>query len=347
MEVGVEDTVTFGRRGVTSAALPDVSSKAPMRPPLRPGVNNPALVFLDRVFLWIPNENAPGFPAIGMALIRQTVLPFFLMLTPIVLLALINPSQFAQLRHTDSSWMLSGIMALVFGSVSLVQELSRYSFVRRADNPFRAILIFDTVTITFILLLFHNHIYTMAWMIALEVGASAAIYYVAQQRKDIIFVVSAVIISHASINIFAPQFFKMPATFEANTASSAMPITTSQAGQPSALEDGVSSSETPAVADLPSWAKVYPGAAIVENKFEPMFAGSKRWTIEYNASASPEEVDQFYQTTARAERFSSLSSLAGVRVFRQQDTGDSYFYKPDQTSPKTVHVTFIVTSMPR
>jgi hypothetical protein len=166
----------------------------------------PILVFLDRVFLWLPNDSEPGFWAVCLVLLRQAILPWVVMLTPVVGVALAKPGLFDRLRQRPiPGWAGLAFAALIFGSIALIEELSRYAFVRRAEQPRRAIIIFTAALVAGELLIFHDRLYTIAWISAAEILASVALYAALQRRLRPLIIVPAIIVVHTAIYVIAPQ----------------------------------------------------------------------------------------------------------------------------------------------
>src|SRR5215472_17215409 len=105
---------------------------------------NPLLKFLDATFLWLPDDKSPGFAAVGLFLVCQVTLPFILVLAPCVPLVLLARGNLAQVLNPASmpGWVGIALVTLLFGGVATVQELSRYAFVRHAERPLRALILF-------------------------------------------------------------------------------------------------------------------------------------------------------------------------------------------------------------
>lgn len=181
------------------------------RPEASPRGRIPILGFLDRVFLWLPNETKPGVWAVGLVLLRQATLPWIVMLTPAVALALASPGLLDRVRQNRMpGWSGMAAAILAFGSIALVEGLSRYAFVRRASQRGRAIVIFTAVIVAAELLISHGRLYTMVWMTASEVLASVALYESLRRRLAPGVIVPAIIAAQTAIYVVAPQFFMLP-----------------------------------------------------------------------------------------------------------------------------------------
>ena len=173
----------FGRRPLAGAPLIAAPPKPPAAAP-----SNPIVKFFDRVFLWLPNEQSPGFlcglPVSGAPDPAADCLAAG---ASYVVLALFAPANFNPLQHSSTSpnWYVVLIVPFALACIALVQELSRYAFVRRANNPVRAVSIFTAVVIASLLIVYHDSLYTCAWTIAAQLAASAAIIYALRYRPYI------------------------------------------------------------------------------------------------------------------------------------------------------------------
>jgi hypothetical protein len=281
-----------------------MSSTTPVGLPPRVGPANPLLKFLDRLFLWLPNDHAPGFPAVCLFLLRQFTLAPILMVGPLVVGMLVSPraNLVGDVGKTPG-WVMAAFIAVC---MALVQELGRYSFVRHAERPLRSLAVFTAVTLTIVLLMYHDRLYTVTWAAMAQLAASAAIFYGLQYRKYIAALIAAIIIGHTAVYAIAPQFFRPAAQ-----AASDRPVS--------------SSPNAPDVGDMQSWAKLYPGAVITESKSET-FLGLISWKVTYRVQASPDQIETFYETIANQRGFTDTQSLAGLHMFRQESTHDDFSY---------------------
>jgi hypothetical protein len=290
-----------------------MTATAPRRPAETPSRNepaNPVAEFLDRVFLWLPNDSAPGIPAVGLYLLRQVTLPFVLMLAPFVILALLAPPKFNFLSLTSSNTAFTwSIVAFAFGCMALVQELGRYAFVRRAELPVRAAAIFNAVTVTVILIFYHDHLYTCIWMIAAQLAASAAIVYALRYRPYIVAVVAALVVAQTAVNVTAPRFFRPPPT----------------AADSAPAQPAVVSTDVPPEGNMQAWAKLYPGAVLTKNETQTLM-GLTDWRVQYSVQASPDQIDAFYEGLASTEGFNDKQTLLGYHRFTQDSTNNDFSY---------------------
>ena len=281
----------------------------PAETPSRNEPANPVLRFLDRVFLWLPNDSAPGIPAIGLYLLRQVTLPFALMLAPFAILALVTPKFDLLSLMASNSGLTWSIVAFAFGCMALVQELGRYAFVRRAAAPMRAAAIFTAVTVAVALLFYHDQLYTSGWMIAAQLAASTAIVYALRYRPYIFAVIAALIVGQTAVNVTAPRLFRPPPT----AADSASP------------QPAVVSTDVPSEGDMQAWAKLYPGAVMTKTETQKLM-GLTSWRVQYRVQASPDQIDAFYDGLANTEGFSNKQTLLGYHRFTQDSTNNDFSY---------------------
>jgi hypothetical protein len=105
-------------------------------------------------------------------------------------------------QHTASSPAVAlGTGVLVFGSIALVEELGRCGFVRNAEQPLRALVLFTIVTSLISAAIFHDHPSTVILFIMIEVAASTVLYYGTQQRSRFGLFVAANVICRTAIFI--------------------------------------------------------------------------------------------------------------------------------------------------
>jgi hypothetical protein len=305
----------FGRRGLAVAPVTVTALQPPLSPPPQEETSWPAPTFLERIFLWLPNEAAPGFLAVCLVLLRQAILPFVLMLAPFVLIALLSPQILAHLGHGAGApkWQILSVVPFAFGCFALVQELGRYSFVRRAEQPLRAISIFTATTVVAILLVYHTHLYTCLWMTAAQLAASAALVYVLPYRRYIPVVIAILIVGQTAIDVNAPGLFRA-----ANTGSTAQ-----QAGIPTGAANV--STDAPSAGNMQAWAKVYPGAVWTRNETQT-FGPLTEWTVHYTVQATPDQVGAFYEALANTEGFTDTQTILSFHRFRQDSTRNDFSY---------------------
>jgi hypothetical protein len=295
----------FGRRGFARPSLPIAPPKAaPGRPP-RVDPANPFLKVLDRVFLWIPNDHAPGIPAVGLFLIRQFTLPLILMIAPVLVFLVAAPNaNLVEGLGKMPNWLLPPFM---MGSIALVQELGRYSFVRNADRPVRSLSVFTAAAIAFVLLMYHDNLARLGLALVAQFAAGAAIFYGLRYRRWIALIVAAIVVGHTAVYMAAPDLFGS----QADSAKREQPASTSP--------------DPPAVDDMQSWAKLYPGATVTESKTEN-FLGLTSWKVTYKVQASPEQIGSFYEGIATRRGFTDSTSLGGYHRFTQDSTRNDFSY---------------------
>jgi hypothetical protein len=271
--------------------------------------SNPLLRVLDRVFLWLPNDRSPGVAAVGLYLVRQVFLPIAIIIAPIMMLMLISGSGLMLNPAAMPKWNGEAIVAILFGAIALVQELSRYAFVRRAERPLRSLIIFTVVVVACILIVYHDRFYTPAWMIAAQLAASAVIFFGLRRRELIPFVLAGLIVCQTAIDVTAPQLF--PAK-EPPAPKVASPLNLNP----------------PAVGDMPAWAKIYPGATVTKSKTSKLL-GLTSWEVDYKTSATPEQIGAFYQQIAKEQGFEESGGFAGVHILEQKATSSRFTYAVD------------------
>jgi hypothetical protein len=295
----------FGRRGEATGF---VASGAQWSPPARQNRGGPLLGILDRVFLWIPNERAPGFPAVCVFLLRQTIAPLVLIVGLFAVFALAMPKANLIDRMGKAPSSIFVLLLVVLLSIDAVQELNRYAFVRRADRPARALIVFTAAAIGFVIVFYHDNLYALCAAIVAQVAASAAMFYGLRFRRYIAGVIVAIIIGHTAVYAIAAQLIgSAPAAgSKKDVAASASPT-------------------APDVGGMRSWAKLYPGAVVTESGTSNLL-GLTSWKVTYTAQASSDQIDSFYEGVASDLGFNDRQSLAGLHVFRQEDTHNDFRY---------------------
>jgi hypothetical protein len=267
---------------------------------------NPVVKVLDRLFLWIPRECAPGLAAVCLFLLRQIVLSTVLMLTAFAALAMAFSG--ANLMESFSKipgWSIQIAISMSFG---IVQELGRYSFVRHADRQIRSLIIFTITTTTFVLIAFHDDLYTVIWATVDQAAASVVMFYGLRFKRHIAIVIGAIVACHVVVYTMAPQIPK---------SLGIAPKTSQQTDS--------TAPTAPAVGDMKSWAKLYPGAVITKSSIDRML-GLTNWQVEYSVPASPDQIASFYETIARQRGFTDTQNLGGWHVFRQDSSNNDFSY---------------------
>jgi hypothetical protein len=266
--------------------------------------------FFDRVFLWLPDAQAPGFLAIGLVLLRQVLLPVVLMLVPFVVLGLVmanlhltsfNPG--APL-YAVPSWLLLSVLPFLFGTMNLVQELNRYAFVRYAESPVRAMSIFSAVAIGVGLLFSHHGLIVVLGQIAIQLIASAVIIFALNCRNSIAAVLIALVVGQ--------------------TACDVMLLHTNQTAHVGSLAHKPQAI-TPAPASLQSWARLYPGA-VTERANTMTMLGVVNWSAGYTVKASPDQIGAFYQDLANRQGFTESRVILGQHQFKSPGSISGFRY---------------------
>ena len=159
----------------------------------------------DRVFLWVPNAATPGAGAFLISLVRQCTLPFLLI--GAVLLAL-SPIT----RTLGPSSPIALVIGL--GSFVIFEELARYSFVRRAARPVRAIMLFTVLTILVETATYFNPRAGILWNIitrapswGVHVGAGVALYWAVTHRRHLLAVLVGLMVAHTAFNVGSVELF--------------------------------------------------------------------------------------------------------------------------------------------
>ncbi len=268
------------------------------------GPTNPILKFLDRLLLWLPNERSPGLPAVGLFLVRQVMLPMVLLIGPLIVAGLAFPNtNLTQVFSKAPAWPAALFIFLCFGSV---QELGRYSFVRRADRPLRSLIIFTITTIMFVVIVYHDEHYRMGFGIAGQIVASGVLFYATRHRKYIVPILLAIIVSDVALYMIVPFKSEHDGPKGKNQTPASAPI-------------------APAIGNMASWAKLYPGAVITKSSSDK-FSDLTSWNVSYSVPASPEQIESFYESVAKDQGFAAAQNFGGLHMFRQDDTGNDFSY---------------------
>jgi hypothetical protein len=302
---------TFGRLNAPpsgNAQLPGQkpdnrpSSSVALESDARPGG---LLGVLDLIFLRIPNEQNPGVLAVLVFFCRQFLFSgVAMMLLAAGYLVFVNPDHLLDAPHD----VLTGSI-IAFGPLVFFEELGRYSMIRRAERPLRALATFTAATAAVCALAFRGYLPLAAWTVSATVLASVALYWGLRHRRYLAWLVAGLIIAHVAAYIAAPH---------SDTAHASAP---KQTAEPSANLAPVA----PSVGDMPSWARLYPGAKISQSKTQTLL-GLTSWQVNYSVQASPAQVDAFYQKAAQDAGFTDTQTLVGLHTFRQKSTDNDFRY---------------------
>jgi hypothetical protein len=94
---------------------------------------------------------------------------------------------------------------------------------------------------------------------------------------------------------------------------------------------GPVSQEVPAVGNMRSWAKLYPGAVITRNQTQKLLTLT-HWRVSYVTNASADQVSSFYSSTASSEGFTPEAALLGLKLFRNPQNGNRFSYAVEPTA---------------
>lgn len=75
----------------------------------------------------------------------------------------------------------------------------------------------------------------------------------------------------------------------------------------------------------PSWARIYPGAAVTHAQHITLF-GLSDWNVTFSTRASPVEIDEFYKRVAIETGFTNVEVFNGLRDFQRDATHDEFSY---------------------
>jgi hypothetical protein len=281
-----------------------------VEPQIPEGTRISSHTFLEMVFLWLPNERAPGFPAVCVALLRQVILPFVLLAAPFLVIGLLLG--FAGLRNFNpmaegygaSHWWMLVTPLLVFGGFALVQELARYSFVRHADEPVRAVAIFTIVAIAMTVLRHYHQILPCLALVASQLIASAVILGALNYRPCIAAVIAALVVGQTAVSIEVPRILP-----SAHRAAAMAPV----------------SQRVPTAGNMQKWAKLYPGAVLSRNQTRSIL-GVTTWNVGYTVKASPDEIGAFYAAVAKSEGFTNEQVMMGGHIFTRPNSNERFTY---------------------
>jgi hypothetical protein len=314
--------MTFGRRGA-AAATPFATPKptesspwagSPVGTPL--GASTPyvpsgprSVGLLKGLFLWIPEAEAPGVLAVLVYLLRQATFPLLLVLGPMLAFILTTHA----MPRLDQ--LVTPIMAFVFGCMALIQELNRYAFVRSAEKPLRAMTIFCAVTICGIVVIYHSYPYTMAWSIAAQLAASAALLWGLRQGIRVPVLLAALVTAQTLVSITAPQFFRPP---QATPAPHAISAAQTSSAAPEAVD-----ATPPNVGTMQSWVKLYPSATVVSANTQHIL-GMTDWRVQFKAEATPDQVRSYYDGVADQSGFKQRQDFGDLRTYIDADSQDRF-----------------------
>ena len=340
--------VTFGRRGVEAKPLPvtSVSSGAgrpELEPELRAGrLRYPIEAFLDGLLLWLPNEDAPGFWAVCLSLLRQAVLPFFFVLGPVCAYMLLFRSvSLKALLPGAAPGSIKGLIPIcIFGSIALVQELSRYAFVRRASNPTRSVALFAAVVVACMVIVYHDHPYTLAWMITAQLGASAAVIGVRTYWSWRALIVTVIVVCQTAISCIMPGVGPSAATPRAVAANSAA-VQNSSSGAENASG---STASPPSVGGMQTFAKLYPDAVTYTQSTQHVL-GLTQWNVQYGTRATQDQIASFYDDLAIRNGFTPEKVFLGLHAYKQGDASE--FSYQTFTDDIGLRVVFMARSFPQ
>lgn len=156
---------------------------------------------LDLVLVNVPDDSDPGLPALGLVLIRLIAATLTAVLLPAGVLLASTPDAPALLDRLGPS--------VVLVAFALVLELNRYGFVRRAEAPKDALILFTTMTLcTFMAALIASGaplVATLAVAVA-EIAASSALLFGLPFRKDRLHLLTALVVVHAAVLIAISQW---------------------------------------------------------------------------------------------------------------------------------------------
>lgn len=291
-------STTFGRKAGASPQLETVEFPIPREPSPHDRESIAILRFLDRLFLWIPHDEAPGFLDLCLVALRMLLIPL-VMTAPLIAL------NWGREEKIDSSWILSSIWNLHLVLFPLVHELCRYSFVRRADRPLRAAMIFAGACLLMDVLMART-IASSTTNLVIELAASAAILFALDHKRHIPFVIAALVAVHTAGNVVGAKL---------TPPAHAGPV----------------SQEVPAVGNMRSWAKLYPGAIITRNQTQK-FLTLTDWRVTYLTDASADQVSSFYSSAASSGGLAPEAALLGLKMFRNPQNGNRFSYSVETTA---------------
>lgn len=256
---------------------------------------------LDRLLLWIPHEASPGFQALCLVALRMFFIPLAIALPLIALSA-------AATGNAILAWITAPLWILRLTCSSLIHELCRYSFVRRADRPLRAASIFACACLL-AEVVGSRSIAIGVTDALVEIIASAAILVALNRRRNVPIVIAALVAIGATVNAIIPKFV-VP------------------------KHVGPVSQDEPVVGNMRSWAKLYPGSTITLNRPQKIL-NLTQWEVSYVTNASPDRVADFYNATAGREGFALESDLFGIKTFRNPLNGDRFSYSAKARSSRS------------
>jgi hypothetical protein len=311
------DAASFGRRRyvaeTTPGALRQIDARERRIEPetAAESFTNPISRLLNGLFLWLPNERSPGFGEVCLAILRQAALPFAFMVTPALAYMLVfnkipTPSKIS----ITPSIQLVDFLVFIAGFFALVQELSRYSFVRRADNPSRSLIIFGIVSIICIVLIHHDSPYTMGWMMMAQIAASFAMLATRRYWATRGLIVAAVVVFQTALAVGMPLLGPHDA---AATTAAPVPTTASRVAPPH-------------IGDMEAWARLYPDASVQTNDTSDMF-GITSWRVQYTTGASADQIASFYDGIASQYGFKADPSVLGVHNYSREHFREQLGYQ--------------------
>lgn len=102
----------------------------------------------------------------------------------------------------------------------------------------------------------------------------------------------------------------------------------------SAATDQSATSGTALPADLPSWAKIYPGGVVTQSNFMNTQMVGMTGSVTYTTTASMDQVADFYNQTAAVQGFAAGGALPG-KAFTQADTRHAFSFTAVATGQGT------------
>jgi hypothetical protein len=288
--------------------------------PPHEGITHPIARFFYRLLLWLPNEQAPGLGSLCIAWLRQIILPFALFGVPFITLGVVSAKSHTQLNMSVvPSWASTVTVCLLFFNIALVQELSRYSFGRRAHNPTLSVSLFTGVAIACKAIIYFRSPYALAWMIGAQILAGAAMVLALRHRKTLYLNIFAIILCQTVIALGGPRlpslFHPQPAA-ASNTAHNATPVAETDA-------NAITAPPT----DLDKLVRVYPDATLVsastEHRHHPNVV---EYSATYETHATPEELAAFYRDFAAQVGFKETGGALGLHQFSEAGNPASFSY---------------------
>jgi hypothetical protein len=164
-----------------------------------------ALNVLNLLFLAVPEAGSPGLAACGVTILRLVLIPLAATAAVFAPLGFLWPHL---LDGADGAVFADSLGAVVaFGALAFVQETNRYAFVRTASRPDQALTLYATLLVlvfSAVLLVRGADLYTFAWVLAGEAGATFALRQGLPYLKDRVVLVFGLIVVHGALYVYAP-----------------------------------------------------------------------------------------------------------------------------------------------